>query len=80
MLYTKIGRNIDPLSAKTLAGLAIHSVQMADPGKDGITYLMDAKRCGIETPLMSDYESEILRQTEAKSLRNALNRLRSRNV
>jgi hypothetical protein len=79
VLYTKIGPNIDRLSAKTLADLAIHSVRTASPGDDGITYLMDVKQCGVETPLMDDYESEILRQTRTKTLRDAVNRLRSRN-
>ena len=50
VLYTKLGPNIDRLSADTLADLAIHSVRTASPGEDGITYLMDAKRCGIELP------------------------------
>ena len=78
VLYAKIGQNIDGLSARTLAELAIHSVQTASPGDDGITYLMDAMRCGVETPLTRGYESEILRQTRAKNLQVAVNRLRSR--
>jgi hypothetical protein len=78
VLHTKIGPNIDRLSAGTLADLAIHSVRTASPGEDGITYLMDAKRCGIETPLMYDYESAILRQMRTRTLRDAVNQLRSR--
>jgi hypothetical protein len=80
VLYPKIGQNIDPLSAETLAELAIHSVRMASRGSDGITYLMDAKQCGVETPLTRGYESEILRQTRTKTLRDAVNQLRSRNA
>ena len=80
VLYVKIGPNIDRLSAKTLAELAIHSVQTAPPGDDGITYLMDVKRCGVETPLTRGYESEILRQTRTRNLRDAVNQLRSRNA
>jgi hypothetical protein len=80
VLYAKIGQNIDRLSAKTLAELAIHSVQTASPGDDGITYLMDAIRCGVATPLTRGYESEILRQTRAKNLQVAVNRLRSRSA
>jgi len=80
VLYTKIGQNIDWLSAKTLAELAIHSVQTASTGNDGITYLMDAMRCGVETPLTRGYESEILRQTRTKNLQVAVNRLRSRSA
>src|SRR5260370_18326038 len=51
VLYVKIGPNINRLSARTLAELAINSMQTAFPGNDGITYLMDVKRCGVETPL-----------------------------
>jgi hypothetical protein len=80
VLYTKIGQNIDRLSAETLAGLAIHSVQTASRGNDGITYLMDVKECGVETPLTRGYESEILRQTRSRTLRGAVNRLRSRSA
>ena len=80
VLYAKIGQNIDRLSAKTLAELAIHSVRTASSGDDGITYLMDAMRCGTETPLTRGYESEILRQTRTKNLRVAVNRLRSRSA
>ena len=80
VLYVKIGSNIDNLSARTLAELAIWSVRAASPSHDGITYLIDAKQCGIETPLTRDYESEILRQTRAKSLRGALNQLKGRNA
>ncbi|MDA4133312.1 MAG: hypothetical protein OK454_09360 [Thaumarchaeota archaeon] len=80
VLYTKIGQNIDPLSAKTLAELAVNSVRSAPRGTDGITYLMDAKKIGIETPLMKDYESEILQRTRANTLGSALNQLRSRNA
>jgi hypothetical protein len=79
VLYTRIGQNIEPLSAKTLAELAIHSVPGAPRGSDGITYLMDAKKSGIQTPLMRDYEWEVLRQTGARTLGGALNQLRSRN-
>jgi hypothetical protein len=80
VLYTKIGQNIDPLSAKTLAELAVNSVHTTSRGNEGITYLMDAKKSGIKTPLMRNYESEILLQTRTKTLGGALNQLRSRNV
>jgi len=80
VLYVKIGPNIVRLSARTLAELAINSVQTASPGNDGITYLMDVKRCGVETPLTRGYESEILRQTRTRTLRDSVNQLRSRNA
>ena len=41
-------------------------------GKDGISYLIDAKRCGIQTQLSPDYEKEILRLTGTDSLEAAL--------
>jgi hypothetical protein len=43
-------------------------------GKDGISYLMNAKKCGIQTPLSPGYEKEILRLTGTDSLEAALNR------
>ena len=80
VLYTRIGQNIEELSAKTLAEQAIRSVRNAPRGSDGITYLMDAMKSGIETPLTRDYASEIIRQTRAKTLAHALNQLRSGNT
>jgi hypothetical protein len=40
---------------------------------------MDAKKSGIETPLMTDYESEMLSQVGTSTLGGALNQRRSRN-
>lgn len=45
---------------------------MAEAGKDGISYLMNAIACGIETPLTPSYRAEILKQTNAESLEEAL--------
>jgi hypothetical protein len=59
-------------SVEELATLAIHSVAKADEGKDGITYFTSAIACGIETPLTPAYRDEILKQTDAKSLEEAL--------
>lgn len=39
---------------------------------DGITYLIDAIRSGIETPLTTDYKAEILKQTVTLTLAEAL--------
>ena len=80
VFYTKIGQNIDQLSAGNLAELAIRSVRDAPRGKDGITYLLDAMKSGIETPLTRDYQSEIIRRTGTKTLMHALNELRSGNA
>lgn len=59
-------------TARELAEHAIRSVEAADEGKDGITYLINAIKCGIETPLTPAYKAEIVRQTNANSLEKAL--------
>ena len=63
VLYTRIGANIDGLMATNLAKLALDSARARQDGKDGISYLMNAKKCGIQTPVSPDYEKEILRLT-----------------
>jgi len=72
VLYTSIGANILNLSGTTLAQLAIDSVASPRSAEDGISYLIDAKRNGIVTPLSVDYEAAILRRTGAASLEAAL--------
>ena len=72
VFYTKIGPNIEGLTATKLAELAVNSARALADGKDGISYLIDAKRCGIQTPLSLGYENEILRLTGADSLEAAL--------
>jgi hypothetical protein len=78
VLYTEIGANI-PLASRTprrLALLAIESVPVVGRnGLDGISYLLDAKAKGVSTPMMGDYEAEILRRTETTSLEAARRRL-----
>ena len=74
VLYTEIAVNIEPLTAKILAGLAIESVGKSDPGRDGISYLIAAKRNGITTALSADYEAEIPRQSGCAGLEEALAR------
>ena len=49
-----------------------------DNGRDGISYLLDAKRNGIVTPLSAPYELEILRRTETTRLGDALMKIRVR--
>lgn len=82
MLYTKLGANITDLSAAKLAELAIKSAkaEAGRTGKDGISYLISVKRQGISTPLMSDYENAILRNTGASSLEDALSLCRNGNL
>jgi hypothetical protein len=45
-------------------------------GNDGISYLMNAKKAGIVTPLSADYEKEIRKLTGTSSLESALAKLR----
>ena len=77
-LYTRIGANIEPLNADTLADLAIKSARgdAGAAGKDGIGYLASAIRQGISTPLLPCYEAAILRKTGARDLEEARARIR----
>lgn len=77
VLYTQIAATITPLTAGRLAELAIASVAKAPHGLDGISYLIAAKKHGIETALSEDYAAEIMRQTSAPTLDDALRSLRS---
>lgn len=82
VLYTdfyEIGKIQNP-TAKDLAKLAIASAKRSvnKEGIDGISYLISAKRSGIATTLMPEYEREILRQTDSQSLEQALNKLQIR--
>jgi hypothetical protein len=52
------GKIAEPTAAN-LARSAIESVTKAEPGMDGITYLMSNIASGIATPLTKDYEAEI---------------------
>jgi len=75
VLYTSIQPNIDGLTPRELARRAIDSVGKTERGRDGISYLINAKSNGIRTPLMQEYEEEIKKQTGAKSLEEALEKL-----
>lgn len=77
VLYARIPANIESLTAETLAHLAIASVRRAEQGRDGISYLIEAKRSGISTGLSAEYEAEILRQTGCGNLHEALDKLKS---
>jgi len=72
VLYAKLEANIDSLTPESLACLAIRSVARAGMGRDGISYLIDAKQHGLKTPLSDRYEAEILRQSGRDSLEGAL--------
>jgi hypothetical protein len=77
VLYTSIGANIEGLSPSTLATLAIKSARALNNGRDGISYLINAKNAGVRTPLSDQYEAEIIRMAGATSLEDALARLRA---
>jgi hypothetical protein len=76
VLAARFPANIAPLTAETLAMLAIKSAQELDNDHDGISYLLHAKRNGIVTPLSAPYEHEILRRMETTSLEEALKKIR----
>jgi hypothetical protein len=78
VLYTHIAANIQPLTAQELARLAVESVGKAEPGMDGITYVMDALGRGLKTPLSHAYEAEVKRLAGVHSLEDAPQELRSR--
>jgi hypothetical protein len=61
-------------TAKQLAEFAVTSAgdRSVPDGRDGISYLISAKKAGIRTPLMPGYEQEILRITGAATLEEAL--------
>ena len=74
VVYTNFhdaGKILSP-TARELAEHAIHSVEVADEGMDGITYLINAMKYGIETPLTQAYRDEILRQANSPTLEEAL--------
>lgn len=69
-------QNIPIPTAKLLAELAISSTKkhpMKNGARaDGIQYLYNVKKMGIATPLIADYEKEILTQLGVDSLGHAL--------
>lgn len=78
IIYASIAPNLDDPTPRHLAKLAIEST-IKNPFKngaraDGIQYLFDIKQFGIRTPLMNDYEGEILKQLGVESLIEALKR------
>ena len=78
VLYTSIGSNINQkLTGELLANFSIASIlaQAGQQGKDGLRYLLSAKRNGIVTGLSEEYENQILIKTETKSLEEAIEKL-----
>jgi hypothetical protein len=80
VFYTRIGPNIEGLTADKLAELAIGSAVAVrggelEKGTDGVSYLIAAKKNGIVTPLMPTYEQQIKSKTGTQSLEEALRKL-----
>jgi hypothetical protein len=75
VLAARFAATIVPLTAARLADLAIESARLERTGRDGITYLIDAKRNGLLTPLSEAYEQEILRRIEVVDLNQALRKI-----
>ena len=78
-LYAALAANIPPpLTAEKLAHLALRSALGPSGAKrrDGISYLRQQKRRGIETPLMRPYEKAVLTHTGTGSLDEAWERVR----
>jgi hypothetical protein len=61
-----------------LAELAIASAKApaGAKGMDGISYLIAVKGSNIHTPLMAEYEREILARTDSADLQQALDKLK----
>jgi hypothetical protein len=79
VLFTKIGANIKDRTPEYLGDLAIRSARRKAGAKrmDGISYLISVKKQGIRTPLMQDYEANIIQKTKARTLEEAYYKIRS---
>lgn len=77
VLYTDFyaASKIKNPNSLNLARRSISSAKELNDGSDGITYLVNAMSSYIRTPLMEQYEREILRLTATNSLREALKKL-----
>ncbi|WP_338869247.1 hypothetical protein WBJ53_19640 [Spirosoma sp. SC4-14] len=78
VLYTSIRSNINQsLTGGLLADFSIASIlaQAGQQEKDGLRYLLSAKRNGVVTELSDDYENQILIKTGSKSLEEAIEKL-----
>lgn len=72
VISTRMSPNIEKPSGDFLADLAITSARRLRDGRDGISYLLNAKTHGIETELSAAYEQAILKRTRATDLAEAL--------
>ncbi|MDE0214856.1 MAG: hypothetical protein OXN22_12315 [Deltaproteobacteria bacterium] len=73
VFHAALRANIEEPTHELLARLAIASAAAPSGAvdRDGIRYLMDAMQSGIVTPLMPEYENEILRLTGGRDLEEA---------
>lgn len=76
ILYAAMAPNLNIVEPAMLAALAIESARNPKnhgiKRRDGIRYLYDIKDLGIRTPLMGEYEKQILKQLNVESLEEAL--------
>jgi hypothetical protein len=77
VLVARFAATIAPLTAGHLAELAIESARLERTGRDGISYLINAKHSGIMTPLSNLYEQEILRRAQARDLHEAVRKIQA---
>jgi hypothetical protein len=82
VLSVSIGTNIDQLDAETLANFAIASARASAGARreDGISYLIDAKKQEIETPLRPAYKEAVLHRLGVASLEAAWTAARSSSI
>jgi hypothetical protein len=73
LLYVKIVPSIYPITGARLAELSLASVRHFKENDlaDGISYLIDARRCNIKTPRIKAYTKAVLKATKAKTLEEA---------
>jgi hypothetical protein len=78
VIFARATSNIEPLTADELARRSIASAwgPAGALNLDGIRYLMDAKKHGVQTPLMNAYERRILEITGEADLAGARERVR----
>lgn len=77
VISTRMSPNIEKPSGDLLADLAITSAMRLRDGRDGISYLLNSKTCGIETALSAAYEQAILECTGTTDLAEALKAVRA---
>jgi hypothetical protein len=79
VLYAAPRANL-PADPNGLADLAIASAEAkaGEIQRDGISYLINAKKNGIVTPMMDAYEKAVLERTNQPDLKAAFQRLREK--